>query len=79
MLLMIGQENIRCAVVDLFVTFYGNRQKKQPAGELRPDFSGIVSPEMSVSQPASDHGSQCREDGQNQKDGQTDADLVNDV
>ena len=61
------------------MTAYDNRDEEHAADDDRPDFPGIVSPEMAVSQPASQGGDQCRQDRQDQEDGQSDAELVNDV
>ena len=49
------------------------------ADDDRPDFPGIISPEMSVAYPRTDDGDDGRQHGADQQDGQRDTELVDSI
>jgi hypothetical protein len=54
--LMVRDEDIRLIGMKMFTPFYLNGQEKQIDGKTRPILSGIISPEMSITQHTTDNG-----------------------
>ena len=61
------------------MTAYDNRDEEHAADDDRPDFPGIVSPEMSVAYPRTDDGDDSRQHGADQQNGQRDTELVDSI
>lgn len=57
--LVVGHKNVGGVLVDVFSASHFDFDEREDADEPRPDVCGVVSPNVPVSQPASDKGSEC--------------------